>query len=162
MEEYICSLEEQLDHYESQNEAQDQYIENMEEQLVDLKKEVKQLSTQSKKRDMMQILGFNNQPEEESKVATVKGSSKRIKIDDPPADNNGENKENILQAMIRRSSCIFGFGQTGNVGPRFGDGGSAAAPNTITEVAKGKEQSKDKTHTTSELPSMSPHFGDRI
>lgn len=49
--------------------------------------------------------------------------SKRLKIDDPAtnaatnAAAASNNKENIVQQIIRRSSCIFGFGKAAEMGP---------------------------------------------
>ena len=64
------------------------------------------------------MLSSNSNENEAEEEEVANRNSKRLKIEytTTPSD---ENKENIMQQLIRRSSCIFGFRKEGQVATAF-------------------------------------------
>ena len=85
-DDYIEELEENLDRLQDHVKAQDQYITELEEQVQELKQEVKSLKKKALKQESLQIINSNEQPNQPSK------SGKRIKVDAPSVPV--EDKEN--------------------------------------------------------------------
>lgn len=112
-DDYIDSLEDQLDHFQRKLEAQDQYIAEMAEQIEELKESNQTLKVQARKREALHGHQLNSEEERKHQAEDSKRSNKRLKIIEEPAmtPNAAENKENLMQQLIRRSSCIFGFGK---------------------------------------------------
>lgn len=65
------------------------------------------LTTQARKRASYSAL----QEHEQDDRSKSKRSNKRLKITEPSSEDADakRDKENLMQALIRRSSCIFGF-----------------------------------------------------
>ena len=143
--EYIDELESQLDHLQQHVDAQDHYIAGQDEQIEELKAKLEAQASKARKIPLREVRDAGNQPgadEEESKASS---KNKRLKIDTPeqPA-GEGEQKENLMQRLIRRSSCYFGFTKP--------EPNGAAVTATPTNPNQG-------TYPSSIPEEPSPHFG---
>ena len=109
-DEYIDELESQLDHLQQHVDAQDQYIAGQDEQIEELKAKLDGQASKARKIPLGEVRDASNLPAADEEESKASSKNKRQKIDPPqqPAVEV-EQKENLMQQLIRRSSCIFGF-----------------------------------------------------
>lgn len=139
LDDYVDQLEYNLEQQEKTIEAQDIFIGNQQKEIEELNEKVTRLTKQSRKQELLQII---NPTELASK------SAKRQKLDVPGDPTSTENKENLVQQLIRRSSCIFGFNK---------NGGQEAATPQMPQKAKMKQEKVGRGQL--ETVQASPCFG---
>ena len=141
-DEYIDELESQLDHLQQHVDAQDQYIAGQDEQIEELKAKLDAQASKARKIPLREVRDASNQPAADEEESKASSKNKRLKIDPPqqPAEE-GEQKENLMQRLIRRSSAYFGFTKP--------DANGAAVTATPINPNQG----------TYPIPEESPRFG---